>query len=65
MRERQLAGSSVNCAVQAVRAFPQFVLGRDRAATVGGVPEYQHVPAGLPTFTTLTPGQKFSYRPSS
>ena len=49
VRERQLAGSSVNCAVQAVRAFQQFVLGRDRAATVGGVPEYQHVPAGLPT----------------
>lgn len=38
VRVRQLAGSSVNCAVQAVRAFQQFVLGRERAATVHGVP---------------------------
>jgi site-specific recombinase XerD len=35
---RKLSGSSVNCAVQAVRAFQQFVLGRERAATVRGVP---------------------------
>ena len=35
---RRLAGSSVNCAVQAVRAFQQWVLGRDRADTVRGVP---------------------------
>jgi len=38
VKERKLAGSSVNCAVQAVRAFQQFVLGRERAATVTGVP---------------------------
>jgi len=38
LQERKLAGSSVNCAVQAVRAFQQFVLGRERAATVSGVP---------------------------
>src|SRR5215204_295312 len=36
--ERQLSASSVNCAVHAVRAFQQFVLGRDRGATVAGVP---------------------------
>ena len=36
---RKLSGSSVNCAVQAVRAFQQYVLGRERAATVTeGVP---------------------------
>lgn len=35
---RKLSGSSVNCAVQAVRAFQEFVLGRERAATVSGVP---------------------------
>lgn len=38
LRQRRLSGSSVNCAVQAVRAFQQFVLGRERAATVSGVP---------------------------
>lgn len=36
--ERRLSGSSVNVAVQAVRAFQELVLGRDRAATVAGVP---------------------------
>lgn len=35
---RKLAGSSVNCAVQAVRAFQEWVLGRPRADTVRGVP---------------------------
>jgi site-specific recombinase XerD len=35
---RRLAGSSVNCAVQAVRAFQEWVLGRARAETVRGVP---------------------------
>jgi integrase/recombinase XerD len=35
---RRLSGSSVNCAVQAVRAFQQYVLGRERSATVAGVP---------------------------
>ena len=35
---RRLAGSSVNCAVQAVRAFQDWVLGRPRADTVRGVP---------------------------
>ena len=38
VRVRQLSGSSVNCAVQAVRAFQELVLGRERAATVAGVP---------------------------
>lgn len=38
LRVRRLSGSSVNCAVQAVRAFQQFVLGRERAATVRGIP---------------------------
>lgn len=35
---RRLSGSSVNCAVQAVRAFQEWVLGRPRAETVRGVP---------------------------
>lgn len=35
---RRLAGSSVNCAVHAVRAFQEWVLGRPRADTVRGVP---------------------------
>lgn len=35
---RRLSGSSVNCAVQAVRAFQEWVLGRARADTVRGVP---------------------------
>ena len=35
---QRLSGSSVNCAVQAVRAFQQWVLGRERADTVRGVP---------------------------
>jgi site-specific recombinase XerD len=35
---RKLSGSSVNCAVQAVRAFQEWVLGRERAETVRAVP---------------------------
>jgi site-specific recombinase XerD len=38
IRVRKLSGSSVNCAVQAVRAFQEWVLGRERAATVRAVP---------------------------
>ncbi len=35
---RQLAGSSVNCAVQPARAFQEWVLARERADTVPAVP---------------------------
>jgi site-specific recombinase XerD len=38
IRVRKLSGSSVNCAVQAVRAFQEWVLGRERADTVRAVP---------------------------
>lgn len=41
---RRLSRSSVNCAVQAIRAFQQFVLGRERAATVRGVPRGRRAP---------------------
>jgi len=37
--ERKLSGSSLNVAVQAVRAFQEWVLGRPRDACVGGVPK--------------------------
>lgn len=38
IRVKRLSGSSVNCAVQAVRAFQEWVLGRERADTVRAVP---------------------------
>ena len=41
---RRLAGSSVNCAVHAVRAFQDWVLGRPRADTVRGVPRSKRAP---------------------
>ena len=36
--KRRLSGSSLNVAVNAVRAFQQYVLGRPREQTVSGVP---------------------------
>ena len=36
--ERRLSGSSLNVAVNAVRAFQQYVLGRPREKTLSGVP---------------------------
>lgn len=38
VQEKKLAASSVNCAVQAIRAFQELVVGREREATVRGVP---------------------------